>query len=172
MIIYLDEIYSSLEWWRAENRIKTENEINSYLINVMQDFGKLSQALRGLEFENTHKAAEYEIIEALCNISVLTINAGADIPTRKKQTEIDTSEIERHNLFNVSALIIDCANLDRSGCTNHLYFNYILKDCSNLCKQFGHSFELAMLEKIKVISLGNGVYNKKANYEKARIKNE
>ena len=40
MIIYLDEIYSSLEWWRVENRIKTENEINSYLINVMQEIGK------------------------------------------------------------------------------------------------------------------------------------
>ena len=168
MIIYLDEIYSSLEWWRVENRIKTENEINSYLINVMQEFGKLSQALRGLEFENTRKAAEHEIIEALCNISVLTINAGADIPARKKQTEIDTSGI-RHNLFNVSALIIDCGNYDRSRCTNRLYFNYILKDCTNLCKQFGYSFELAMLEKIRAISSGSGAYNEKADYEKARI---
>lgn len=169
MIIYLDEIYSSLEWWRVENRIKTKNEINSYLINVMQEFGKLSQALRGLEFENTRKAAEYQIIEALCNISFLTINTGADIPARKKQTEIDTSKI-RHNLFNESSLMIDCANYDRSECTNHLYFNYILKDCASLCEQFGHSFELAMLEKIKVISSSNGIYNEKSNYEKARIK--
>ena len=168
MIIYLDEIYSSLEWWRVKNRIKTENEINSYLINVMQEFGKISQALRGLEFENTRKAAEYEIIEALCNISFLTINAAADIPARKKQTEIDTSQI-RHNLFNVSALMIDCANYDRSRCTNRLYFNYILKDCTNLCKQFGYSFELAMLEKIRAISSGSGAYNEKADYEKARI---
>lgn len=57
MIIYLDEIYSSLDWWRIENRIKTENEINSYLINVMQEFGKLSQALRSLEFKKTNKTA-------------------------------------------------------------------------------------------------------------------
>ena len=169
MIIYLDEIYSSLEWWRVENKIKTENEINSYLINVMQEFGKISQALRGLEIENTRKAAEYEIIEALCDIAVFTINAGADIPARKKQTEIDTSEI-RHNLFNVYNLIIDCARFDRSECNNNQFFNYILKDCTNLCKQFRHSFELAMLEKIKVISSGNGVYNEKANYEKSRIK--
>ncbi|MCI7587607.1 MAG: hypothetical protein MSS71_07130 [Campylobacter sp.] len=65
MIIYLDEIYSSLDWWRIENRIKTENEINSYLINVMQEFGKLSQALRSLEFKKTDKTAECEIIEAI-----------------------------------------------------------------------------------------------------------
>lgn len=169
MIIYLDEIYSSLEWWRVENKINVEKEISGYLINVMGELGKLSQALSGLELENTRKAAADEIVEALCNISVLTINAGADIPARKKQTEIDTSEI-RHNLFNVSNLIIDCARFHRSECNNNQFFNYILKDCTSLCKQFRHSFELAMLEKIKVISSGNGVYNEKANYEKARIK--
>ena len=168
MIIHLNEIYSSLEWWRVENRIKTENEINSYLINAMQEFGKLSQALPGLELENTRKAAEYEIVEALCNISFLTINAGADIPARKKETEIDTSEI-RPILFNVSSLMIDCANYDRSGCTNHLYFNYILKDCASLCENCGFNFEVAMLEKIRTINSGSSAYNKKANYEKARI---
>lgn len=163
MIIYLDEIYSSLEWWRFENRINVEKEISGYLINVMGELGKLSQALSSLELENTRKAAADEIVEALCNISVLTINAGADIPARKKQTEIDTSEI-RPTLFNVSSLMIDCARFDRSECNNNEFFNYILKDCTSLCEQFGHSFELAMLEKIRVISSG-----KKANYEKARI---
>ena len=116
-----------------------------------------------MELENTRKATEYEIIEVLCNISVLTINAGADIPARKKEAEIDTSEI-RPILFNVSSLMINCANYDRSGCANHLYFNYILKDCASLCKQLMHNFELDMLEKIRAISSG-----KKANYEKARI---
>ena len=168
MIIYLDEIYSSLEWWRVENKIKTENEINSYLINVMQEFGKLSQALRSLEFKKTNKTAECEIIEALCNIGILTISAGADILLRKKETEIDTSEI-RHILFNVNSLISDCANYDRSGCTNHLYYNYVLKDCASLCENWGFNFEVAMLEKIRTISSGSGAYNKKANYEKARI---
>ena len=169
MIIYLNEIYSSLEGWRVENRIKTENEINSYLINAMQEFGKLSQALRRLEFENTRKAAEYEIVEALCNIGILTINTGADILLRKKETEIDTSEI-RHILFNVNSLISDCANYDRSGCTNHLYYNYVLKDCASLCENWGFNFEVAILEKIRTISSGSGAYNKKANYEKARAK--
>lgn len=166
MIVYLGEIYSSLDWWRIENRINVEKEISGYLINVMGEFGKLSQALPSLELENTRKAAEYEIVETLCNISLLTINAGADIPVRKKETEIDTSEL-RPNLFNVSSLMIDCANYDKSECTNHWYFNYILKDCASLCEQFGHSFELAMLEKIRVISSG-----KKANYEKARVSND
>lgn len=168
MIIYLDEIYSSLDWWRIENRIKTENEINSYLINVMQEVGKLSKALRNLELKNTNKAAEYEIVEAICNIGILTINAGADILLRKKETEIDTSEIS-YILFNVNSLISDCANYDRSGCTNYLYYNYVLKDCASLCENWGFNFEVAMLEKIRIISSGSGAYNKKANYEKARI---
>ena len=169
MIIFLGEIYPSLDWWRIENRINVEKEISGYLINVMGELGKLSQALPSLELENTRKAAEYEIVEVLCNISVLTINTGADIPARKKETEIDTSEI-RPILFNVSGLMIDCANYDRSGCTNHLYFNYILKDCASLCENYGFNFEVAMLEKIRTISSGSGGYNKKADYEKARIK--
>ena len=125
MIIYLDEIYSSLDWWRIENRIDVEREINSYLINAMQEFGKLSQALRSLEFKKTNKKAEYEIVEALCNISFLTINAGADIPARKKQTEIDTSEI-KHSCFNLSSLMVDCGNYNGSECSHYFYFNSIL----------------------------------------------
>ena len=163
MISYLDEIYSSLDWWRIENRIDVEREINSYLINAMQEFGKLSQALRSLEFKKTNKKAEYEIVEALCNISVLTINAGADIPARKKQTEIDTSEI-KHSCFNLSSLMVDCGNYNGSECSHYFYFNSILRDCSKICESYGFNFEVAMLEKIRTISSG-----KKANYEKARI---
>ena len=163
MIIYLDEIYSSLDWWRIENRIKTDDEKNSYLRNIMQELGKLSQALSGLELENTRKATEHEIVEALCNISFLTINAGADIPARKKQTEIDTSEI-KHSCFNLSSLMVDCGNYNGSECSHYFYFNSILRDCSKICESCGFNFEVAMLEKIRAISSG-----KKANYEKARI---
>lgn len=187
MIIYLDKIYSDLEWWRTENKITAESQKGSYLVNVMEELGELADGLRNFEkyrnklknadlvldavfdFQLEREKAEFSIIDAICDIAVFTINAGADILPRKKEDKIDTSEIERHNLFNVSNLIIDCGNYDRSRCTNHLYFNYILKDCTNLCKQFGYSFELAMLEKIRAISSGSGVYNEKADYEKARI---
>ena len=39
-----------------------------------------------------------------------------------------------------------------------------------LCENYGYNFEVAMLEKIKVISSGSGAYNEKANYKKAKIK--
>ena len=92
MIIYLDEIYSKLEWWRVENRIKAENEINDYLMNVMEEFGELSQALRGLEIENVRKTAEHEIIDALCDIAIFTINAGEHIPCELKHTEMEVKK--------------------------------------------------------------------------------
>ena len=188
MIIYLDKIYSDLECWRTENKITAESQRDGYLVNVMEKFGELSQALRSLEFKKTNKTAECEIIEALCNIGILTISAGADILLRKKETEIDTSEI-RHILFNVNSLISDCANYDRSGCTNHLYYNYVLKDCASLCENWGYNFEIAMLETIKEISSRTGTYDEnakkwekdlsdeaqakwyKADYEKARLYN-
>ena len=177
MIIYLNEIYSSLEWWRAERKITAESQKEGYIINIMEEFGELADALRDYEKFSKHdcpyceidkQIAEYEIINALCNIGILTINAGADILLRKKETEIDTSEI-RHILFNVNSLISDCANYDRSGCTNHLYYNYVLKDCASLCENWGFNFEVAILEKIRTISSSSGAYNEKADYEKARI---
>ena len=167
MIIYLDKIYTDLEWWRTENKITAESERNGYLVNVMEKFGELSQALRGLEFENTREVAEQEIIEALCNIAVLTINAETDIPARKKDTFIDTNLFDYVSLHH---LIIDCGYYNRYGCNHDSYFNSILKDCTMLCENYGFNFEVAMLEKIRVISSGSGDYNEKANYKKAKIK--
>ena len=166
MKINLNEIYSQLEAWRAENKITAESQKDSYLVNVMEKFGELSQALRGLEFENTREAAEQEIIEALCNIAVLTINAETDIPARKKETLINTSI----NSASLHHLIIDCGNYNRYECNHHFYFNSILKDCTMLCENYGFNFEVAMLEKIRVISSGSSAYNEKANYKKAKIK--
>ena len=166
MIIYLDKIYSDLELWRVEHKITAESQKDSYLVNVMEKFGELSQALRGLEFENTREVAEQEIIEALCDIAVLTINAETDIPARKKETLINTS-INSASLYH---LIIDCGNYNRYECNHYFYFNSILKDCTMLCENYGFNFEVAMLEKIRVISSGSGAYNEKANYEKAKIK--
>ena len=68
MEIKLTEIYKGLDEWRAERGITAESQKAGYLVNVMEKFGELSQALRGLEFENTREVAEQEIIEALCNI--------------------------------------------------------------------------------------------------------
>ena len=166
MIIYLDKIYSDLELWRVEHKITTESQKDSYLVNVMEKFGELSQALRGLELENTREVAEQEIIEALCNIAILTINAEDGIPARKKETLINTSI----NFASLHHLIIDCGNYNRYKCNHHSYFNSILKDCTMLCEHYGYNFEVAMLEKIRVINSGSGAYNEKANYEKARIK--
>lgn len=166
MIIYLDKIYSDLECWRTENKITAENQRNGYLVNVMEKFGELSQALRDLEFENTREVAEQEIIEALCDIAVLTINAETDIPARKKETLINTSI----NSACLHHLIIDCGNYNRYKCNHYFYFNSILKDCTMLCEHYGFNFEVAMLEKIRVISSGSGAYNEKANYKKAKIK--
>lgn len=128
MIIYLDKIYSDLECWRTENKITAESQRDGYLVNVMEKFGELSQALCGLEFENTREVAEQEIIEALCNIAVLTINAESDIPARKKETLINTSI----NSASLHHLIIDCGNYNRYKCNHHFYFNSILKDCTML----------------------------------------
>ena len=166
MKINLKQIYKGLDEWRAENKITAESQRNGYLVNVMEKFGELSQALRGLEFENTREVAEQEIIEALCNIAILTINAEDDIPARKKETLINTS-IESASLHH---LIIDCGNYNRYKCNHHFYFNSILKDCTMLCENYGFNFEVAMLEKITVISSGSGAYNEKANYKKAKIK--
>ena len=200
MIIYLDKIYSDLECWRTKNKITAESQRNGYLVNVMEKFGELSQALRDYEkikkggsvtragtfdikstlgemtiFEGTTKGEleisletiEHEIIDALCNIAVLSINAETDIPARKRDTLVDTNLFDFVSLHH---LIIDCGNYNRYECNHYFYFNSILKDCVKLCENYGFNFEVAMLEKIRAISSDSGAYNEKANYEKAKIK--
>ena len=49
MIIDLTEIYKGLKEWRHERDITLENQKKDYIVNVMREFGKLSQALRDYE---------------------------------------------------------------------------------------------------------------------------
>ena len=177
MKIKLNEIYAQLEAWRAERKITAESQKQGYIINIMEEFGELSQALRGLEFENTRKVAEHEIIDALCDIAIFTINAGADIVP---------NEIETRNNWSLSFLLA-CINYFETS--NFVaYADDVLICCASLCEKYGFNFEIAMLETIKEISSRTGAYDEKAkkwvkdssdearakwysaNYELARIK--
>ena len=178
MIIHLDEILSQLESWRAKNNITVENQKKDYLINVMEELGEISNALRLLEkskrVNDRHelKCTEHFIVNNICNIAVLTINAGADIPARKKETAIDTSKVE-FNLADLNHLIIDCGAYYKYECINQYYFNCILRDCVKLCEYYGYNFEVEMLQIIKEISGLNSDYDEKVrkwykvDYEKA-----
>ena len=175
MKMYINEIYAQLEAWRAERKITAESQKQGYIINIMEEFGELSQALRGLEFENTRKVAEHEIIDALCDIAIFTINAGADIRDEYKPLSIDTT----NTFSDLNCLLLYTSTFD---------FKKILLNCAVLCEKYGYNFELAMLETIKEISSRTGSYNEatkkwekdmsdearkkwyKADYEKARIK--
>ena len=166
MIIHLDEMLSQLESWRAKNNIAAENQKKDYLINVMEELGEISNALRLLEkserVNDSHelKCAEHFIISNICNIAILTINAGTDIPNRKIETTIDTNEVIL-NHFNLANLIIDCSSYYKYECINQYYFNCILRDCAKLCEYYGYNFETEMLQIIKEISGLSGDYDEK-----------
>ena len=220
MKIDLTEIYKGLAEWRAERGITAESQKKDYLVNVMREFGKLSQALRDYEkikngesvtragmfdikstlgemtiFEGTTKGeleislekVEHEIIDALCNISVFTINVGADINCNEKLESINTTQTTLCN-SSLSFLLSECGNFDYYGkLSSYVCFNQILLSCAKLCEQYGYNFEIAMLETIKEISSRTGAYDEnakkwvkdesdearakwyKADYEKARI---
>ena len=97
MKIDLTEIYKGLDEWRAERGITAESQKAGYIINIMEELGELATALREYErfskpsypYPKNKKYAEHGIIDALCDISVFTINAGADIPCEFKRTEIE-----------------------------------------------------------------------------------
>ncbi|MCI6178477.1 MAG: hypothetical protein MR658_06605, partial [Campylobacter sp.] len=103
MTINMAQIYAQLEAWRDERKITAESQKDGYIINIMEEFGELSSALRDYEKikngeqiikkhiakewnENNTKwavlgykkvtlaDAEYQIIDALCDIAVFTIN--------------------------------------------------------------------------------------------------
>ena len=216
MKINLTEIYKGLDEWRAERGITAESQKDGYLINIMEELGELAQALRDYEKikngeqiikkhiakewnENNTKwavlgykkvtlaDAEYQIIDALCDIAVFTINTGADIPSCVKRTEIEFKKSSLNADYILKQLVEKCAFFSYFDWGEASAFNIILVNCAYLCEHYGYNFELAMLETIKEISSRTGSYDKaskkwvkdesdeakakwyKADYEKARI---
>ena len=158
MKIDLTEIYAQLEAWRAERKITAESQKAGYLVNVMEELGELAAGLRNydswskcdLRFCQIHKEmAERDIIDALCDIAVFTINAGADIRDEYKPLSIDTT----NTFSDLNCLLLYTSTFD---------FKKILLNCAVLCENYGFNFEIAMLETIKEISSRTGFYDEKA----------
>ena len=196
MEINLTEIYKGLAEWRAERGITAESQKAGYLVNVMEELGELATALREYErfskpsypYPKNKKYAEPGIIDALCDIAVLTINAGADIPTPVKRTEIELKKSTLDADYILKQLAEKCAFFSYFDWGEASAFNIILVNCAYLCEHYGYNFEIAMLETIKEISSRTGSYDEvskkwikdtsdearakwhKADYEKARIK--
>ena len=194
MKIDLTEIYKGLDEWRAERGITAESQKAGYIINIMEELGELASALRDYEkFSVTgqdaakKQKAEYEIIDALCDISVFTINVGADINCNEKLESINTTQTTRCN-SSLSFLLSECGNFVYYGkFSSYVCFNQILLSCAKLCEQYGFDFQKAMDETIKEISSRTGAYDEnakkwvkdesdearakwyQADYEKARI---
>lgn len=204
MKIDLNEIYKGLKAWRHERGITAESQKEGYIVNVMEEFGELATALREYErfsktdlaynlpddlayYDTVKKVAEHEIIDALCDISVFTINAGADIPCEVKPLIIEPKR--EFSIASIFVAIADFIRADNNGAPFNYYdFALILNYCASVCEQYGFNFEVAMLETIKEISSRTGAYDEnakkwvkdtsdeaksrwyQANYELARIK--
>ena len=198
MKINLKQIYKGLKAWRAERGITAESQRQGYIRNVMEELGELAAGLRDyaswskcdLRFCQIHKEmAERVIVDAICDIAVLTINAGADINCNEKLESINTTTQTTRCNSSLSFLLSECGNFVYYGkFSSYVCFNQILLSCAKLCEQYGFNFEIAMLETIKEISSRTGSYDEatkkwikdtsdeakakwyKANYELARIK--
>ena len=193
MKIDLTEIYKGLKAWRHERGITAESQKEGYIVNVMEEFGELATALREYErfskpsypYPKNKKYAEHGIIDAICDISVFTINAGADVDDNTKAKVIDITKTTILN-SSFSSLLSYCG--DYAGYVKAFScFNDILLVCAKLCENYGFNFEIAMLETIKEISSRTGTYDEvskkwvkdesdeakakwyQANYELARI---
>ena len=162
------DIYKHLELWRKEKQIVLEDEKAEYLVNVMGELGKLSDGIKDRnkalinqkeEINVKIQQAEHKIIDALCSISVLTINAGADVDYEKRITKIEDYVLLSNRTY--ETLLNVCGNFAMSFRADAL--NGVLRTCAVLCHKLGFNYELAMLEKIS--SLGNNL----TRYELARI---
>lgn len=170
MKIDLNEIYKGLKAWRAERGITAQNQKEGYIVNVMEELGELATALREYErfskpsypYPKNKKYAEHGIIDALCDISVFTINAGADIPCELKRTEIELKKSSLDADYILKQMVEKCARLSYFEWGETSAFNIILINCAYLCEHYGFNFEIAMLETIKEISSRTGSYDEKA----------
>ena len=195
MKINLNEIYAQLKAWMHERGITAESQKAGYLVNVMEELGELATALREYErfskpsypYPKNKKYAEHEIIDALCDISVFTINAWADMPCEFKRTEIEWEKSSLNADYILKQMVEKCARFSYFEWGEASAFNIILINCAYLCEHYGFNFQIAMDETIKEISSRTGAYDEnakkwvkdesdkakakwyKADYEKARI---
>ena len=74
MKIDLTEIYKGLDEWRAERGITAESQKAGYLVNVMEEFGELAQALRDYEKikngERVIRAGTFDIKSTLGEMTI------------------------------------------------------------------------------------------------------
>ena len=198
MKIDLTEVHKRLEAIRAERRITTESQKKDYIINVMEKFGELASAIKDYEkysqpdwsYPSDIQEAEYEIVKAVCDVAVLTLNVGAEVFFSKRVPLIDTSTVSQ-NVNWLSLLISDCADFEcYEDYNSYVHFYNILMTCAKLCEQYGFSFQLAMEEAVKEISSHTGFFDEvtkkwkrddsweaqttwyHAEYESARIEKE
>ena len=198
MKIDLTEVHKKLEAIRTERRITTENQKKTFIVDVMEKFGELASAIKDYDkfsqpdypYPTDIQEAEYEIVKAVCDIAVLTLNVGAEVFFSKRVPLIDTSTISQ-DVNSLSLLISDCADFEcYEDYNSYIHFYNILMDCAKLCERYGFNFQLAMEEVIKEISSHTGSYDEDtkkwerdddweaqttwyhADYELARIEKE
>ena len=153
---------------RNKALITQKEEVN---VKIQQAENKIIGAIFGIKDRNKAlinqkeeinvkiQQAEHKIIDALCNISVLTINAGADVNYEKRITKIEDYILLSYKTY--ETLLNVCGNFAVSFNADAL--NGVLRTCAVLCHKLGFDYELAMLEKIS--SLGNNL----TRYELTRI---
>ena len=167
MKIDLTEVHKRLETIRTERRMTTESQKKDYIVNVMEKFGELASAIKDHEkysqpdypYPSDIQEAEQEIVKAICDIAVLTLNVGAEVFFSKRVPLLDTSTVSQ-NMNWLSLLISDCADFEcYEDYNSYVHFYNILMVCAKLCEQYGFNFQLAMEEAVKEISSHTGFFD-------------
>lgn len=201
MKINLSEIYAGLEAWRDERGITADSQKEGYLVNIMEEFGKLASALRDYEKikndeqiikkyiasewnENNAKYAllkhkkvtladaEHAIIDALCGISIFMINTEFTINSGLTN-KISSFDTNKYEPSDFADLHALLHYTSQYPIKwEYIYFEETLELIAKILEvDYGYNFEIAMLETIKQISSNTAGKEYKANYEKARIVN-
>ena len=167
MKIDLAKVHKKLEELRTERKITTDNQKKDYIVNVMEKFGELASAIKDHEkysqpdwfYPTDIQEAELEIVKAICDIAVLTLNVGAEVFFSKRVPLIDTSTISQ-DVNSLSLLISDCADFEcYEDYNSYVHFYNILVVCAKLCERYGFNFQLAIEETVKEISSYTGSYD-------------
>ena len=190
IINIMEELGELAQALRDYEKIKNgERALRAGTFDIKSTLGEMiifEGATKG-EIEITLEKAEHEIIDALCDISVFTINAWADIPCELKRTEIELKKSSLNADYILKQMVEKCARFSYFEWGEASAFNIILINCAYLCEHYGFNFQIAMDETIKEISSRTGSYDEvskkwikdesdearakwhKADYNKARI---
>lgn len=151
-IINLSNAISGIEKWKKDRHLDTLEQREGYLINILEELGELVLAYR--------EDDDDQIIDALCDIFVFTINAYPTDFNKLHYTESAIANI-RYHIHMLAKQVISLSDVKTMSIFSQR-ISTIYNTSANIANILGYEFDKCLIETVKEISSRTGTYDSRS----------